>query len=218
MPAAIVANGITPVRTATLDPAELPAYSLGAGDNRARPYDPMPLLLGEHRVFPDLSAPEYAVLGGSTTTLWRIFHFGVGDVEVSDEKLGTTPIASLAGIEKQKSGPDGVITLAAGAVQTQSGPGELTDTTRHDLTIPDGTVEVHVTLTGGVFRADSRGRQTAHSVEVEVTVPGQAARTVTLRSDGRAPLRRTLRYPVAGRRADRLSAAAGRPLGRRAGT
>ena len=198
MPAAVVANGITPARTASLDPADLPAFSLGAGDNRARPYDPMPLLLGEHRVFPDLSAPEYAVLGGTTTTLWRIFHFGVGDVEVSDEMLGTTPLGSLAGIEKQKSGPGGVITIAAGAVQTQPGPGALTDTTRHDLTIPDGTVEVHVTITGDVFRASSRGQRIAHSVSVRITVPGQAVRTVTLESDGRTPLRRTLRYAVAG--------------------
>jgi len=72
------------------------------------------------------------------------------------------------------------------------------DTTCHDLTIPDGAVEVHVTITGDVFHASSLGQQIAHSVSVEITVPGEATRTVTLKSDGRTPLRLTLRYAVAG--------------------
>jgi len=72
------------------------------------------------------------------------------------------------------------------------------DTTRHDLTIPDDAVEVHVTVTGDVFHASSLGQQIAHSVSVEITVPGEATRTATLKSDGRTPLRLTLRYAVAG--------------------
>ena len=201
----LVINAIAPPRlpeqhrpVGGTNPATEPAYSLTGGGNRARLYETMPLVLGEHRVFPDLAAPEYSVLNGPTQTVWQIFHFGVGDLAIADEKLGTNDIAALPGIETEQSGQDGAIALADGAVHTQQGAGALTDTTRHDRTVPDGTVEVHISLVGRIFRVDERGKRRAHGVDVRVTVPGAAAQTVSLSSDGRAPVRRTLRYPVAG--------------------
>ena len=40
-----------------------PQYSIAGGSNRARPYEPLQLLLGTHRLFPDLVAREYTEFG-----------------------------------------------------------------------------------------------------------------------------------------------------------
>ncbi len=201
----LIINALVPPATpeaaqpgAGSNPATEPVYSLTGGGNVARPYEPMALVLGEHRIFPNLAAPEYSVLNGPVQTVWQIYHFGVGDLEISGEKLGTNDLDSLPGITTQRSGQDGALTLAHGAVHTQPGPGDLLDTTRHDLTVPAGTVEVHISLVGRIFRIDDKGKRQSRSVSVRITVPGGGTRTVSLSSNGRSPVRRTLRYPVSG--------------------
>lgn len=47
------------------------AYTLSAGGNRARPHQPFLLVLGQHRVFPDLIAKPYSEFSGSTTAIVR---------------------------------------------------------------------------------------------------------------------------------------------------
>ena len=72
--AVAVAGGILAVNA--LFPPRLPeittdeeakAYTLSAGSNRARPHQPFLLVLGQHRVFPDLIAKPYSEFSGSTT-------------------------------------------------------------------------------------------------------------------------------------------------------
>ena len=61
----LVINAIAPPRLPSLTGSDAeapePVYSLTGGANRARPYQPLLLVLGTHRVFPDLAAKEYAV-------------------------------------------------------------------------------------------------------------------------------------------------------------
>lgn len=45
-------------------PSVRPVYSLVGGANRARPYEPLLLVLGTHRLFPDLAAAYAEVAGG----------------------------------------------------------------------------------------------------------------------------------------------------------
>ena len=56
-----------------------PVYSLSAGTNQQRKYQPMPLLFGEHRVFPDIASIPYTQnVGEDEQFLYQIFHLGVG--------------------------------------------------------------------------------------------------------------------------------------------
>ena len=57
----LVANALFPPRLSTDLAGDEPErqYSLSGGSNRARPHEPFLLLLGQHRVFPDLVAREY---------------------------------------------------------------------------------------------------------------------------------------------------------------
>ena len=65
----LVANALFPPRLPTDSAGGEPErqYSLSGGSNRARPHEPFLLLLGQHRVFPDLVAREYTQFVTSTT-------------------------------------------------------------------------------------------------------------------------------------------------------
>ena len=69
-------------------------YSISGGSTRARPYEPVLMTLGTHRVFPDLAGAEYVEFIGGEQYLNQIFDFGVGDLDISDIRIGDTPIGS----------------------------------------------------------------------------------------------------------------------------
>ena len=76
----LVINAIAPPRLPGLDAqadGPPPIHSLTGGANRARPFEPLPLLLGRHRVFPDLAARPYSqfvsapAAGDAAVEWWR---------------------------------------------------------------------------------------------------------------------------------------------------
>ncbi len=85
----LVINAIAPIRQpspGTMAQPE-PTYSLTGGANRARPYQPLLLVLGEHRVFPDLGTREYTEIRNNDVYLHQIFHFGLGQLELDDVRM-----------------------------------------------------------------------------------------------------------------------------------
>jgi hypothetical protein len=91
------------------DPQDSPTYSLAGAANRLRPYEPLPLVLGRHRMFPDLGAKFYTEFRGDDQYLYGLFHFGLSDVVLSDMKIGNTPLSEFQDVETEESGPDGKI-------------------------------------------------------------------------------------------------------------
>ena len=69
-------------------------YSISAGANRARPYEPVLMTLGSHRVFPDLAGAEYVEFIGGEQYLNQVFDFGAGDLDITDIRIGDTPIGN----------------------------------------------------------------------------------------------------------------------------
>ncbi len=103
-------------------PNTSPTYSLSGGSNRARRYEPMLLVLGTHRVFPDYGATFFTEYEGDDQYLYQIFHFGLAPLQtISDLKIGTTPIANYSGVSLQEPG-----TLAAAAKPGMTGNGSIT--------------------------------------------------------------------------------------------
>ncbi len=95
MAGSLVANALAPPRAPDApEPQRSPAtvHSLSGGANRARPGEPMLLVLGRHRAFPDLAAAEYAEFRGNDQYLFQIFDWGLGALEVSDVRIGDTPL------------------------------------------------------------------------------------------------------------------------------
>ena len=74
-----------------------PVYSLRAGGNRARPWGPMTLVLGTHRVFPPAIVPPWGRIKGGRERVYATFSWGVGDLDISDMRHGGEPL-DTAGI------------------------------------------------------------------------------------------------------------------------
>ena len=117
----LLANALFPPR---LPDDEQPAqqFSLSGGVNRARPNEPLTLVLGQHRVYPDLVAAPYLEFGeDGDQYLNQIFDFGLGDLRVTERKIGETrlDLGSFVGVETQEDVDS--VTLVSGNVDTIQG-------------------------------------------------------------------------------------------------
>ena len=176
-----------------------PLYSLSGGANRARPYQPLLLVLGAHRVFPDLAAAGYGEVRGGEHYLLQIFHFGLGDLAIDALRIGETPLASYDEVETERGDAQGRIGLVAGNVDSIAG-GTLDDTGWVERTTAAGTRRIGIDLAGRIFRVDGKGKIVSNSVGVEIEWRNDAGtvgrRTLTLIHASQAPYRRTLTYAL----------------------
>ena len=87
-----------------LDPANAydqgsPTYSLTGSQNRARPYESMPVIMGTHRVVFDYASRPYTEYKSEDQYLYQIFHGGVSPTRYSDYKIGTNPLSNYTDVE-----------------------------------------------------------------------------------------------------------------------
>lgn len=85
-----------------------PTYALSGGRNRARPYEPLPLLFGELRYTPDYASLPYTMFEGDDQYLYSVFHAGINCGEVSAYRIGKTPIESFSGVSIRSAGISGM--------------------------------------------------------------------------------------------------------------
>lgn len=100
---------------------ESPTYSLSGGSNRARPFEPMPVVMGTHRVFPDFGSKSYTEFQDDDQFLYQIFDLGYNDVALSDFRIGATPLSAYTGVMLEESGSDGKLYLFPGNVDSIAG-------------------------------------------------------------------------------------------------
>ena len=154
----LIVNSLFPPRLPK--PAEAagqpdPQYSIAGGANRARPYEPLQLVLGTHRVFPDLAAREYTEFDEeSDQYLNQIFEFGIGNLDVGTLHMGETAFANFESVETQQDVAS--VTLVAGNVDTIAG-GDLEYNVPLQRTTADGTTAVAFDLTAQHFRTRGNG-------------------------------------------------------------
>ena len=244
----VVINAIAPVTPAVDDDPAVPerAWTLSAGGNRARPNGPLPLVLGAHRMFPDLAARPYATFDGRvplrdalivnsararpaglTNARWselrdlpefqapresaaggsvdqflhQIFNFGLGDLDVSELKVGETALADLDEATTQWSDAQGAITLVRGNVDTAAGDALDTDWTQRAA--PAGTVEIGLDFAASLFRLAGGGvAEQSVAVKIEIwndkTPAEKRAWDVTFKHAETTPFRVTLRAALDG--------------------
>ena len=100
----LIINAIAPPSLPAQDAAEQPEpiYSLTGGANRARPYAPLLLVLGTHRVFPDLASRPYTEFvssprAGSSTVVRDATGRGGRHLDPSEVPALSTPAARHVG-------------------------------------------------------------------------------------------------------------------------
>lgn len=168
---ALVTAGVTLVGTLAVNaliPLPRPRLSDNSGGtnsptitgsrNEARPHGVVPQILGEHRVAPLFGALPYTEIVGDDQYLRQVFVLGRGPLELSDFKIGNTPIEDYEGVEievREGRLTDEPLSLYPGIVfenadqvlleQIASWMSRTTDNAGDeisiDLTFPNGLVE-----------------------------------------------------------------------------
>ncbi len=67
--------------------------------NSARPYAAIPMVLGRHLITPPLGAEAYTEFEGNDAYLRQVFIVGYGPLEISQIKIGETPIDDFRDVE-----------------------------------------------------------------------------------------------------------------------
>jgi hypothetical protein len=76
-----------------------PFYGMQGQRNQARAYGAVRSIYGYMRVAPDLAAEPYILTSGDTQTLFALYDFGYGGVQVDDIRIGGTPWWQYRGID-----------------------------------------------------------------------------------------------------------------------
>lgn len=148
--------------------APSPTYSLSGASNRARPFEPLPLVLGTHRIFPDIGAKPYTEFRGEDQYLYVVFNFGLADITLSDFRIGDTPLAQFDGYELQESGADGALTLFPANVDTVEGAALTQSAGYISKTSSPNATALAVDITGALFTHDKSGKVQPHFVDLEI--------------------------------------------------
>ena len=199
----LILNEIFPPPEPSLPPAPAapdPVYSLTGGRNRLRLYEPLLLLLGRHRIYPDLATQPYTTYEGGAEGesaddqyLHQTFHLGVGapgDLVASDWRIGDAPIASYGLADPpllegtHMSERSNVDTVAGGTLEGidpdgPDGDPDTDDDPEIDSDDPGPWVRrvtstdvdrIEIDITGRLFRIGRGGLPEAHSVGVEARI------------------------------------------------
>ena len=117
----LVTNALFPVELPDAGEPGRAAFSLHGGSNQARPYEPAMMVLGTHRAFPDLAAQERMQFIGDDQYLFQVFDFGVGDLDLSEIKIGDALLSSFSDVTQETKLPGQAVALLAGDVQSIAG-------------------------------------------------------------------------------------------------
>lgn len=70
-------------------------YQISGIGNSTRAFSAVRQIFGQWRVAPDNAAEQYKLIQGDVEELYTLFDLGYGHVEVSDLKIGNTPVANF---------------------------------------------------------------------------------------------------------------------------
>ena len=166
----LLINALIPIRAPDLGGVENvplePVYSLSGGGNRARLYEPLPLVLGRHRVFPDLAAAGFTEFVNGEQFLAQVFHFGLGNIDIEDLRIGTSPLSSYEDVTTRIARGTAV-TIFPGNVDTIAGA-MLDDTDWVTRVTAANTDRIAIDIVGDLFAIDDGSAILAREVDIVI--------------------------------------------------
>ncbi len=137
--------------------AASPTYSLSGGSNSLRPYSPMQVVCGTHRVFPDYGAKPYTEFQGADQYLFQIFHFGLSTVQLTDLRIGDSSIGNYADVSLYWSDDSGALPQFPGNVDSDSGATLVRGADWIVRTTAQETVRFAIDTEGSIYYASDKG-------------------------------------------------------------
>lgn len=178
----LIINAIAPIRPPKLPELsggagvsqESPSLFLDASSNQARPFDPIPSLLGYFRYRPPQGAQTYTEVLGDKNRLRMLLLPGLGQIQMTNWRIGNTDIAEFSDYTletREGTSGDADLTVYTNTVDqddfsilleqangfTQRTSGDNADSLSVDITHPSGLVTF-----------DSNGNRGNRSVVVEI--------------------------------------------------
>lgn len=164
-------------------------YTISGWRNRLEPDGAVPVVLGDIRYAPPFAAPSYTEIIGDWQYVRALFCFGYGPLEISDIRIGDTPISEFRDVEIQvRQGyptanpqtlyPRQVVEEAIGVELTRprprnasgdvvSGPSIISPVVR--VTGDDAAgASVILSFPAGMVRFDKKSRKRSRSVEIRI--------------------------------------------------
>lgn len=154
--------------------AASPTYSLTGGSNRARPYEPIPVVFGVHRLFPDLGNRPYTEFRGEDQYLFQIFNLGLSTLSLSGWSIGSTPITNYTDYTWYQPDSNGKITAFPGNVDTASGAVLTQAASWVTRTTSSSTYQIGLDVQATLYYGNDQGGldQRTATLEVQIAVAG----------------------------------------------
>jgi hypothetical protein len=153
---------------------ESPTLFLQGARNQAYPFGRVPRVLGRHRFVPPLGAMPYTETIGNEQYLRMIFIWGYGPLNITNLRIGETPLAEFEGveIETRYGWPDDApLTLYSSSVMQNDMEVVLREEDGYVLRTTEteaDEISVDLTLPRGLVAFGGSGKKKAADVEVEV--------------------------------------------------
>lgn len=151
-----------------------PTLFIQGAQNRIEPFGKVPQVLGRHRMVPPMGARPFTETFGDNQYLRMLFVWGYGPLEISDLKIGETPLSEFKEVEIEHRygfSDDPPLTLYAGSVIQNDLQVALRESEGYHIrtTATDADeISVDVTFPRGLMVLTDSGARQPRSVTLEV--------------------------------------------------
>lgn len=202
----LLLNALIPVRGLGDQDKGTDIFAITGLQNSSNPGGVIPSILGTHRYAPVYAAPPYTQVIGDDQYVIVAFLFGHGPLNLTNHRLGDTPIEQFSDVEMQvREGYEGDAPLTLypqQVVEDQLSIQLMYNDTQTRLTARDAAeVEIDVAFVQGLVKYNDKGKPVSTSCAIEVYYHkvGDPAdftfvTTLTYTSDQQKIIRRNLRF------------------------
>ncbi|ODT22241.1 MAG: hypothetical protein ABS35_15275 [Kaistia sp. SCN 65-12] len=180
-----------------------PSYSLVSSRNQAAPFEPVPVILGKHRVTPYYGALPYTESSGENQYLRLLFVWGYGPLQVDEIKIGETLLSSFDEVEiETRTGYPGDLPVTLYPRQVVEEPLSVDlkkagGWHRRNTAADINEISVDLVMPNGIIRYDKKGKKHAWQVVIAIryrlfgTVPWTSMPDVVINDSTVNAVRRT---------------------------
>ena len=175
----LLINAIAPVATASQGETQSPedVFSVYAASNGARPYSPLPMVLGTRRIYPDLIAQPYTRFENNDQFLYLLYSTGIGNLAYGDLRIDKTHIGEYQDVTTEFIAPGENVTLFEDNVLTNPG-GAMNDTDNRITREFDTQVyKVEVDFEGVSYSVADDGGTSPRTIALSVLVTNTDSNT-----------------------------------------
>lgn len=158
-----------PNRARLTNEAESQTFSITAARNQVNRFGVVPEVVGQHRMVPPYGAVPYTEISGSNQFLRFIVLWGHGPVEVSDVKIGNTPISNFIDVQVEHDfdgSSDSLSLYPSDASQEDLAITLGTDNSSRTTLQSADEISIDVTFPFGLYRLTSSGAREDASVRI----------------------------------------------------